>query len=390
MLNGLFFSAPLYSVNLSLELQQVNLKDAIQLMAKLIGVNVIISPKVIGLASIHLNHAEGEEAFNLLLTSHGLMKKEIRNIWLIAPREDLLKQKEEELKWLGLEQETMPLNSKIWHIHYGKVAAIAQLLQTEHNHLISKRGSLQIDERTNSLLVQETDHQIKLIDQWIKNVDVPVKQVLIQAKLVSIDEDCERDLGIHFFEKEASDLGEFTSFNASVPLIRLANTHLLEIKLAALEKNGEAELISSPSLFTANQHLAAIEVGEEVPYQEVSRSGGTATAFKKAVLGLKVTPQILPQDKVLLQLQINQDRPSEHIILGVPTISTRQILTNILINSGETAVLGGIFETNKGTIAQRLPWISQIPIIGLLFKNILIKTNKRKLLIFVTPKVIPI
>jgi type IV pilus assembly protein PilQ len=155
-----------------------------------------------------------------------------------------------------------------------------------------------------------------------------------------------------------------------------------------MENAGRGQLISDPSLYTANQQTASIESGEEIPYQEVSVSGGTATAFKKAVLSLKVTPQIMPGGKVLLQLQINQDRPSSLIVQGVPAITTRQLATNILVNNGQTLVLGGIYEQNNEHTVERVPFLSKIPLLGLLFQQQDVKINKRELLIFVTPKII--
>jgi type IV pilus assembly protein PilQ len=372
--------------NFSLELEQANLVYAIETIAKFIGINVIISPSVKGLTSIHLQNVAGMEALDLLLNSHGLSKREQGNIWLIAPSDELIKQKEAEIKLHQALEEVTLLQAKIWHIKYSKVQIIAQLLKDEQNGLLSKRGHIRLDERTNSLFIQDMPEQIVIINRWIQSVDVPIKQILIEARLVSLDCDFEQELGIQFFRSQQVE----NNNNYSLSLIKLGDTSLLDVKLAALEKKGHADLISSPSLFTANQQMASIESGEDVPYQEVSRSGGTAVAFKKAVLGLKVTPQILPDNKILLQLQINQDRPSARTVLGVPVISTRQIVTNILVRNGETAVLGGIYETNQEAAEEGLPWISQIPLIGLLFKDVLLRTNKRKLLIFVTPKVISI
>jgi type IV pilus assembly protein PilQ len=171
-------------------------------------------------------------------------------------------------------------------------------------------------------------------------------------------------------------------------VLKLANGSFLDMQLAALENEGHGELISSPSLFTANQQTASIESGEEIPYQEVSKSGATGIVFKKAVLSLKVTPQIMPGNHVLLQLQVNQDKPNNRMVLGVPAISTRQISTHILVKSGQTVVLGGIYETNKEKGQQRIPFLGKIPIIGWLFGQRNVSENKRELLIFVTPKII--
>jgi type IV pilus assembly protein PilQ len=221
---------------------------------------------------------------------------------------------------------------------------------------------------------------------------------MIEARLVSIDQDAERMLGFDFSVRaSASDanapraalIKPESRGRYSIAVASLPDGSWLDVKLAALEQQGRAELISSPSLFTASQQEASIEAGEEVPYQEVSEGGGTAIAFKKAVLGLKVTPQILPDGRILLALKINQDRPAARMVQGVPAISTRQIVTNVQIKHGETVVLGGIYEMDKEDQREGLPVLGNIPVIGLLFTQHNKRDRKRELLIFVTPKIMP-
>lgn len=382
--------------NLSLELQNANLSDAIRLIAKFVNINVIISPSVSGVATLHLYNAAPNHALDLLLTSHKLAKWQIGNVFYIAPRDELIKRKQEEIKWQEIWEESSPLITKVWQIKYGKAEDIARFLQDEHASLISKRGRVRVDIRTNVICIQDVAKSIKQIRQLIQQLDVPVQQILIEARLASVDNDFERELGINFAVKsQASSDSDETSAKFfgrragrySIAVAKLADGSLLDVKLAALENAGHAELISSPSLFTANQQPASIEAGEEVPYQEVSESGGTAVVFKKAVLGLKVTPQVLPGNKVLLQLQINQDRPGNRMVLGVPTISTRKIMTNVLVKTGQTIVLGGIYESSQEKGEERLPFISRVPLIGLLFKQQQTRKNKRELLIFVTPRI---
>jgi type IV pilus assembly protein PilQ len=225
---------------------------------------------------------------------------------------------------------------------------------------------------------------------------VPVQQILIEARLASVDDDYERELGVHFDLNQGgaeANVGLQTKLpkeqakSYSLAIAKLADGSLLDVKLTALENAGHAELISSPSLFTANQQTASIEAGEEIPYQQMSDSGGTAVVFKKAVVGLSVTPQILPGNKVLLQLKINQDRPSNKMVLGMPTISTHQMTTSVLVKNGQTIVLGGIYEANKEKGEQGVPLINRVPLLAWLFKQQNIKENKRELLIFVTPKI---
>lgn len=380
--------------NISLDLQSANLSDAVRLIAKFLNMNVIISPTIKGVATLHLREAVAAQAFDMLLTSHGLAKWQSGNIWFIAPREELIKRKQEEQKWQEVSDETSPLSTQLWQINYAKAEDIAHLLKDGHGSILSKRGRVRADARTNMICIQDIKDRMEPAHRLVKHLDVPVQQIVIEARLASVDHDFERELGINFAVISQHDdvddkqpvrhaIGRY-----SLAVAKLADGSLLDVKLSALETAGHAELISSPSLFTANQQPASIEAGEEVPYQEVSESGGTAVVFKKAVLGLKVTPQVLPGNKVLLELKINQDRPSNKMVQGVPTISTRQITTNVLVRNGQTIVLGGIYETNRENGQQRLPFISQVPLIGLLFRQQTTRANKRELLIFVTPKII--
>ena len=221
----------------------------------------------------------------------------------------------------------------------------------------------------------------------LRQLDAPAQQITIEARLASVDNDFERELGLDFSVRSTSQPDAQTAGRYSIAVAALPDGSVLDVKLAALENAGHAEIISSPSLFTSNHQSASIEAGEEVPYQEVSESGGTAVVFKKAVLGLKVTPQILPGNHVLLQLQINQDRPSSKMVLGMPVIRTRQINTSVLVKDGKTIVLGGIYETNHEEGQRRLPFLSQVPVLGWFFKEQNTLDTKRELLIFVTPRI---
>ncbi len=384
---------------LSLELHNVNLSDALHSIAKFLHFNIVLSPTLRNKnVSLHLENASASEALELLLVAQGLAKWRVGNIYFIAPQLELVKRKEAELKLQEIIHETAPLVTRVWQIHYAKAEDIARLLQDANYSLLSKRGHVRVDSRTNILCAQDTELQLYKIQNLIKHLDVPVRQVLIETRLASVDSDFERELGINFEVQQPENTqheNDKTLFTAgssvgrySLAIAHLADGSLLDIKLSILEKEGHGELISSPSLFTANQQTASIEAGEEIPYQETSNGGGTTIAFKKAVLSLKVTPQIMPGNKVLLQLQINQDKPSSRVVLGVPAISTRQITTSILVNHGQTIVLGGIYEVDKEYGEQRVPFLGKIPLVGLLFQQHNVRKRKRELLIFVTPKII--
>ena len=392
----IFQVSNLYAENVRLTLQTVNLPDAIRLVAKFLKMNIVISPAVQGQAVLNLQQASPVYAWNMLLTAHGLASYHVGNLWFVAPRNEILKLQQDEMKLQELKEESNALVMQFWQLKYAKVEDVMHMIEDAHNSLLSKRGHIRADIRTNILYLHDTSIHIAQVRQLLRHLDIPVRQIRIAVRLVSIDSDFERELGLQFVEGEVGagnkndknihslrqDVGRY-----SLVVAKLADRGLLDIKLSALEESGHAELISSPSLFTSNLQTASIEAGEEVPYQEVSESGGTAVVFKKAVLGLKVTPQILPGDHILLQLQINQDRPSNKMVQGMPTISTRQMMTNILIKSGKTIVLGGIYEVNRENAQSGIPFLNQLPLLRFLFQQQHSRKNKRELLVFVTPQV---
>ncbi len=369
----------------ALDLQNVSVRDALQIIARQLKQNIVINSTVNGYLSLHFHDMTAQQAFYFILASQGLTKFQQEGIWFIEPNDVLIRQKQTEVKQKEILFEAEPLLTHVWQIRYAQAESIAHFIYDANHSLLSKRGSLQVDGRTNQLCVRDTQENLSEITRLVQRLDIPVKQVLIEARLASVDSDFERELGIDFSAQSGTqvDRGRY-----SLAIVKLANGSFLDMQLTALENEGHAELISSPSLFTANQQTASIESGEEIPYQEISRSGATGVAFKKAVLSLKVTPQILPNDKVQLQLQINQDRPSPRMVLGVPAITTRQISSSVLAANGQTIVLGGIFESSNGSANQRIPFLGKIPLIGLLFQQQNKTENKRELLIFITPKIV--
>lgn len=380
---------------ISIDLQNVKIQDAIHVLAKFSQQNVVISPNINGNISLHLKHIINQDAFDLILNSQNLIRQSLGHTWYIMSRKEFLEREEEELKLKNILDETYPLTTRIFKIHYAKADEIAHFIQDNTNSLLSKRGHVRVDIRTNIICVQDIEKNLIAIQRVIQRLDIPVEQVLIEARLASVDNNCERELGINFDVKSPGDKpsppdARTQSKHFSIAIAKLTDGSQLDIELAALEGEGHAELISSPSLFTASQQTASIESGEEIPYQEVNQqSGAVNITFKKAVLSLKVTPQIMPDNQVLLQLQVNQDRPSSRIVLGVPSISTRQISTNVLVHHGQTIVLGGIYESNHDKEEQRVPFFGRIPLVGWLFKQQNVAEARRELLIFVTPKIIP-
>ncbi|VVC76658.1 Type IV pilus biogenesis and competence protein PilQ [Aquicella siphonis] len=382
---------------MTINLRQVRLADSIRMMARMLDMNVIISPAVTGMVTLALSNVSPEDILSALLLSHDLAKWRIGRVWLIAPRGDLIRRRQDEFKWIEQEDEAEPLSLRIWQIKYANAQDIGRLLQDEHASLLSRRGRVRIDTRTNRICIQDAESRLRNMQKLIDRFDVPVRQVSIKARIVSVDSDFERELGVKFSaspavtEKSGYDLagsGGIMPDRHRPGGASIVESALLDMHLSALESAGHAKLISSPSLFTANQQEAWIEAGEEVPYQEVSEGGGTATVFKKAVLGLKVTPQILPGNQVLLNLQISQDRPGGKQVQGVPTINTHKMMTRVLVKSGQTIVLGGIFEENRENLQSGVPFIHDLPILGGLFRMRNHHDSKRELLIFVTPRIL--
>lgn len=392
-LNLLFFSSIFHfpytlAQGVNMEWQQANLSDAIVALAKFLSMNVLISADINGSVTMQLQNAQPENAMDLLLATQGLTKWRVGNVWFIGARDQLIKRQQEELQWQEVNRAVAPLLLMSWHIQYGEAEDIAHFLQDEHTALLSKRGKLRVDKRTNVICIQDTKEQLQAIRHVIQLLDVPTRQLGIRVRMVNIDSDYEQELGLRFALMGSAKTNAIQAGNYSLAIAKLADSSWLDVKLAALENAGHADLISTPSLFTANQQEAKIETGEEVPYQEVSESGGTAVTFKRAVLGLKVTPQVLPGERVMLKLEINQDRPSNKMVQGVPTIDTRAITSSVLIKSGHTIVLGGIVENNQEDGQQRVPGLSRLPLVGQLFILHRQNTRKRELLIFVTPTII--
>ncbi len=389
-----------FATPVSLELHDVDLAAALHLLAATLHHDVILSSTITGTVSLTLHQQSAENVFELLLTSHHLIKINKNHSWIILPQTEFLQQKQDTQKLQLLIEQITPLTTHIWQLHYANATDIAKILQDKNNALLSPQGSLHIDARTNQLIIQDNKNKLAIINQIIKKTDIPIKQIMIETRLASVDQDFIRELGIRFSTRAPTSIvtslrkknysSEKTSLATGYALAvaHLADGSLLDIQLAAAETKGHAELISSPKLFTSSQQAASIEAGEEIPYQEISASGATGVAFRKAVLSLHVTPQILPGRKVLLTITLHEDKPASRIVQGVPAISTRQLRSQILALDGQTIILGGIFETSQRETRPGIPFLRDIPLIGHLFEQQNIEKNRRELVIFVTPHII--
>jgi type IV pilus assembly protein PilQ len=407
---------------LSLNFQDIKVRAVLQLLAQFKGLNIVVSDAVQGSMTLHLENVPWDQALAIVLQSQGLGKKQIGNILLIAPLADIAVHEKQALQAEQQLQDLEPLQSVLIQMNYGKATDTAALLQQNKSgtSLLSSRGSVSVDARTNTLWVQDTPEKLAVIRSLIKQLDVPVKQVLIAARIVNVDSGFEQELGVRFGVTKtphvsgtlpgANALASGTAvgdvpfaqrLNVDLPvtqqgtgsiglaLAKLAPGTLLDLELSALESEGGGQIISNPRLITADQQAAIIESGQEIPYQEQTSSGATNVAFKKAVLSLSVTPQVTPDHKIILTLKVNQDRANfNNLVLGVPPIDTRQIESQVLIDNGQTVVLGGIYETDNSKQVQRIPFFSSLPIVGALFRHSHIVNKRRELLIFVTPHII--
>ncbi len=402
---------------ISLNFQSIEVRAVLQLLADFKGINIIVSANVTGNITLKLDDIPWEQALSIILTTQHFI--------YIDTKEALDQMAEGQLKNQYAIQQLEPIRSSLIQINYAKAADIGLLIKDKQNSLLSDRGVVGVDTRTNTVWLQDTYSKINEVRMLVKQLDVPVKQVLIEARIVDVTKDFSRDLGIKWGVSKPSHIsGSLAGANqlqlpagvinpATVPigerlnldlgalpisgampasaglaLAKLGNNILLDLELSALESEGKAQLISSPRLITTNQQEAVIESGQEIPYQEATSSGATAVAFKKAVLSLKVTPQITPDHKILMDLQINQDTPSAERYNGVPAILTKEIQTNVLVNNGQTVVLGGIYRQDKNKAFRRIPFLGSLPIVGHLFGNQHISINNEELLIFITPKII--
>jgi type IV pilus assembly protein PilQ len=375
------------TTSITINSNKLPLRSALLLLAKWQHHNIVISPEVNGWISLAFTHIDPAALLNYLLQINNLSMQRHGDIWYIAPIATLLRQNQLQTNWQRVLIANMPLRLAILQLHYLNVTTVANWLQSSPQHWLTKRGHMSIDSRTNTLFVQDIASNIVNLSKIVKTLDVPLKQVLIEARLASIDSNHENALGLSHANIIDTAITKDNN-QQRFSLARLINNNLLDLKLAALEHQGYGELISKPSLFTANQQTAIIESGEDIPYQETSSSGATTVVFKKAVLSLRVTPQILPANKILLKIQINQDRPSSLSVLGVPAITTRRIITNVLLPNGYTVVLGGIYETSQQQNTASIPWINKLPVLSWLLQFTQRQQYKRELLVFITPRLI--
>ncbi len=416
---------------LSLNFQDIEVRSVLQLLADFTGQNIVVSDSVTGNLSLRMQNVPWDQALDIVLKTKGLAKRENGNVILVAPSEEIAAREKLELESKKQIEELAPLYSDLIQVNYAKATDLAELLSNEDSSQMSERGKVTVDERTNTLLVQDTADKLEQIRRLVSRLDIPVRQVLIESRIVLANNDFARELGVKFglsHNSVAPDnetgfilggkLDGDVSYNDTITayqvpggtsttrneglLVNLpvANpsgaigialgklgSNLLALELSAMQLEDRGEVISSPRVITSNQQEAVIQQGVEIPYQQATSSGATSVTFKEAVLELKVTPQITPDDRIIMDLRVSKDSVGQ-IFAGVPSVDTRSVETRVLVDNGETLVLGGIYEQERGKESERVPFFGELPGVGWLFRTERNLNEKSEMLIFVTPKII--
>ncbi|MFG0764166.1 type IV pilus secretin PilQ [Aeromonas media] len=411
---------------ISLNFQDIPVRTVLQIIADFNNLNLVTTDSVSGNITLRLDGVPWEQALDIILKVRGLDKRLDNNILLVAPADEIAAREKQQLESRNQVADLAPLYTEYLQINYAKASEVAALLSSDSTKLLSPRGAVSVDERTNVLVVKDTADVISNVKRMLDILDIPVKQVVIEARMVTIDDGFDEALGVRWGVTKNDGHGNGTSgtiegndgsgngtgintrpeiedrLNVNLPVTnaagtlafqvaRLANGTLLDLELSALEKESKAEIIASPRVTTANQKPALIEQGTEIPYVESSSSGATSVTFKKAVLSLKVTPQITPDNRVILDLTVTQDTKGETVPTGTGdavSINAQSITTQVLVNNGETLVLGGIYQQTIKSDVSKVPLLGDIPGLGYLFKKTTSENKKRELLIFVTPRIV--
>ena len=424
---------------ISLNFQSIDVRAVLQILADASNKNIVVSDSVGGNVTLRLQDVPWDQALDIIMRTKGLSTRTFGNVMMVGTASEIAAQETAEAAAQQTQSQVEPLQSAFIQVNYAKASDLQALIKgTGDTGLLSKRGSMSVDSRTNTLLVQDTATNIETIRAMVARLDIAVKQVLVESRIVIANNDFTRDLGVRLgytaFRQTGGSLmtvsgsasgtdGMTSSFLNSVqagtnpPVITLPGLNdrlnvnlpaapssgqiafsvlrgnsLIDLELSALQSEGQGEVVSSPRVITADQKLAHIEQGVEIPYQQASASGATTTSFKNAVLSLDVTPQITPDNRVNMELEVHKDAVGQNVQSAtggsVPTIDTRDVKTTVLVNNGDTVVLGGIYETTQNISTTKVPLLGDLPLLGWLFRNTQTVNDKNELLIFVTPKIL--
>ncbi len=411
---------------LSLNFQDIEVRSVLQLIADFTDLNLVASDTVSGRITLRLQNVPWDQALELILKTKGLDQRQVGNVLLVAPAAEIAAREKLELENQKQISELAPLRTEFIQIRYASASELFDLFNSSGNgtSMMSDRGSVIVDERTNSIILTDTATRLEEFRRVIGQLDVPVRQVLIEARIVSANATFTEQLGIAWgggaldlgsdpirvggsqetltelqnmlVDGEGDittpgslvvDLGVTQGGATSIGVGLTSGEFLIDLELSALAADGHAEVVARPKVITADKSPALIESGVEIPYQEATSSGATSTSFKDAVLSLEVTPQITPDDRIIMALNVKQDTVGQ-VFNGVPSINTNEIETEVLVDNGQTIVLGGIFQTDKNISTTKTPFFGDLPYIGRLFKRTVERDDKQELLIFITPRII--
>ncbi|MEG5265489.1 type IV pilus secretin PilQ [Pseudomonas sp. JDS28PS106] len=413
---------PVYTgEKLSLNFQDIDVRSVLQLIADFTNLNLVASDTVQGGITLRLQNVPWDQALDLVLKTKGLDKRKVGNVLLVAPADEIAARERQELESLKQIAELAPLRRELLQVNYAKAADIAKLFQsvTSAEAKTDERGSITVDERTNNIIAYQTQDRLDELRRIVSQLDIPVRQVMIEARIVEANVDYDKELGVRWGgSTNLSGNSKWTTYGldnngdesgntgdditANTPFIDLGSTNatsgiglgfvtnntLLDLELSAMERTGNGEIVSQPKVVTADKETAKILKGTEVPYQESSSSGATTVTFKEAALSLEVTPQITPDNRVIMEVKVTKDAPDYlNAVLGQPPISKNEVNAKVLVADGETIVIGGVFSNTQSKVVDKVPFLGDVPYVGRLFRRDVVTEAKSELLVFLTPRI---
>nr|WP_286790427.1 MULTISPECIES: type IV pilus secretin PilQ [unclassified Pseudomonas] len=396
---------------LSLNFQDIDVRSVLQLIADFTGLNLVASDTVQGNITLRLQNVPWDQALDLVLKTKGLDKRQIGNVLLIAPADEIAARERQELESQKQIQELAPLRRELIQVNYAKAADMAKLFQsvTKADTGQSERGSITVDDRTNSIIAYQTQDRLDELRRIVSQLDIPVRQVMIEARIVEANVNYNKQLGVNWSGSRSGN-GNFTisggagsttgtsspfvdlgvgSATSGIGIGFLTGSTTLDLQLSAMEATGNGEIVSQPKVVTSDKETAKILRGTEIPYQEASSSGATSTSFKEAALSLEVTPQITPDNRIIMEVKVNKDAPDYQNRLdnGAPPISKNEVNAKVLVADGETIVIGGVFSNTQSKSTSKVPLLGDVPYVGRLFRRDSVTDEKVELLVFLTPRI---
>ncbi|MCY1171885.1 Type IV pilus biogenesis and competence protein PilQ [compost metagenome] len=398
---------------LSLNFQDIDVRSVLQLIADFTNLNLVASDTVQGGITLRLQNVPWDQALDLVLKTKGLDKRKVGNVLLVAPADEIAARERQELESQKQIADLAPLRRELLQVNYAKAADIAKLFQsvTSAEAKADERGSITVDERTNNIIAYQTQDRLDELRRIVTQLDIPVRQVMIEARIVEANVDYDKSLGVRWGGSiqnkgnwSASGVGNGTSDGGSTssPFVDLGvanNTSgigiafitdnvLLDLELTAMEKTGNGEIVSQPKVVTSDKETAKILKGTEIPYQEASSSGATSVSFKEASLSLEVTPQITPDNRIIMEVKVTKDEPDYlNKVQDVPPIKKNEVNAKVLVNDGETIVIGGVFSNTQSKVVDKVPFLGDVPYLGRLFRRDVVSEKKSELLVFLTPRI---